>query len=459
MLSKTQLVIIGAGPAGLAAASVAGKLGIDTLVLDDQPSPGGQIYRGIKSTSDNLLKVLGPEYVHGRTLLADIEHPSIDLLHDTTVWQISEDGTVFFTGPDGSSSVQGEQTILATGALERSMPFPGWTLPGVMTAGGIQIALKTAGLTPDGNFVLAGSGPLLLLLARQILDAGGDLSAVVETTPSHNRLAAMKYLPGMCKSRKMLRDGIGLLGVLRKHRIPHFRRATSLAAIGDKSLEGLRFESKGSIHELPCKLLGIHIGVVPNVQVTRQLNLPHDWHADQHCWHPRNNEQGKTAYDWLHIAGDGGGIYGALAAELQGTIAAWSTARLLDATDEKSAHLNIKAAQKKLAPLLSARRFIDRLYAPSKEFLTPKNETIICRCEEVTAGEIRDYVDLGCLGPNQTKSFGRPGMGPCQGRYCGLTVSELIADQRGVAIADVGYYRIRPPIKPITIAELASMDD
>ena len=377
--------IVGARPAGMAAARVAASLDIDTLVLDDQPSSGGQIYRGIKNANSELLKVLGPEYVHGRHLLTEMDHPSICVQARTTVWQISDDGTVYYTSPEKTSAVHGEQTIIATGALERPMPFPGWTLPGVMTAGGIQIALKTAGLIPDKEFVLAGSGPLLLLLARQIIDAGGDLSAVVETTPSSNKRAAMKILPGIFRSKKMLRDGIGLIGVLRKHKIPHFRQATSLSAIGEKSIEGLRFESKGSTQELPCKLLGIHTGVVPDVQITRQLELIHDWQPDQHCWYPRVNEHGKTDRDWLRVAGDGGGIVGAAAAELQGMIAAWSVAHSLGRTDIKTANTMIKAARKQLAPLQSARKFVDRLYAPSQEFLTPANDTIVCRCEEVTA--------------------------------------------------------------------------
>lgn len=443
----------------MAAAQVAGTLGIDTVVLDDQHSAGGQIYRGIKNTGDNLLKVLGPEYVHGRKLLSAMNHPSVSVLPGSTVWQISEDGAVYYSGPTGSSCLHAQQVILATGALERPMPFPGWTLPGVMTAGGIQIALKTAGLTPDGEFVLAGSGPLLLLLARQVQNAGGKLSAVVETTPNSNRLAAIKYLPGMFKSLKMLRDGLGLLDVLRKHKIPHYRHSTSLAASGEKSLEGLRFMSGGQQQELPCSVLGIHMGVVPNVQLTRQLNLTHDWQQDQHCWYPQSKANGETEFDWLRIAGDGGGIFGAKAAEHQGTIAAWSVARTLGSTEESTAIASIQAAQKALSPLRSARGFVDRLYSPSQEYLTPPDETIVCRCEEVTAGDIRQYVNLGCLNPNQTKSFGRPGMGPCQGRYCGLTVSELIAKQRKVPVSEVGYYRIRPPIKPITIAELASLDE
>ena len=105
-----------------------------------------------------------------------------------------------------------------------------------------------------------------------------------------------------------------------------------------------------------------------------------------------------------------------------------------------------------------ARPFLDALYAPAREFLEPADSTIVCRCEEVTAGKIREFVDLGCLGPNQAKSFGRAGMGPCQGRYCGLTVSSVIAAKLGKEMDEVGYYRIRPPLKPITLRELASMD-
>ena len=98
------------------------------------------------------------------------------------------------------------------------------------------------------------------------------------------------------------------------------------------------------------------------------------------------------------------------------------------------------------------------LYAPSPEFLDPPDETVLCRCEEVTAGTVREFADLGCLGPNQAKAFGRPGMGPCQGRYCGLTVASVIAARRGVPVEEVGYYRIRPPLKPVTLGELAAMD-
>ena len=103
------------------------------------------------------------------------------------------------------------------------------------------------------------------------------------------------------------------------------------------------------------------------------------------------------------------------------------------------------------------RAFLDVLNRPADALRKPVGDTIVCRCEEVTARQVRDTADLGCEGPNQMKAFLRCGMGPCQGRLCGLTVTELIAGQRGSTPADVGYYRLRPPVKPITLAELASL--
>lgn len=108
---------------------------------------------------------------------------------------------------------------------------------------------------------------------------------------------------------------------------------------------------------------------------------------------------------------------------------------------------------------LSIRPFLDKLYAPPKEFLTPADEVNICRCEEVSAGAIRSYVKFGCSGPNQTKAFGRSGMGPCQGRYCGLTVTEILATENNLSHDDVGAYRIRTPLKPITLGEIASLGE
>jgi bacterioferritin-associated ferredoxin len=161
-----------------------------------------------------------------------------------------------------------------------------------------------------------------------------------------------------------------------------------------------------------------------------------------------------SSIEGIAIAGDGAGIAGAKAAEFRGTLAALAALRALGArTNDDEA----RQARRDLDRALRGRAFIDALHAPAKAFSVPSGDTIVCRCEEITARQITETVALGCPGPNQMKSFLRCGMGPCQGRLCGLTVTELIADARRVTPQEVGYYRLRPPVKPITVGELASM--
>jgi NADPH-dependent 2,4-dienoyl-CoA reductase/sulfur reductase-like enzyme len=236
--------------------------------------------------------------------------------------------------------------------------------------------------------------------------------------------------------------------------VAHYRGATALRAEGEGRIEALSFTAGGRSHRVAAAALMIHTGVVPNVQLTRSLNLEHDWDPLQHCWRPRIDGMGRTSAEGILVAGDSAGIAGADAAVPAGRLAAIAALEALGRAPRASAYDTRKALDRQLAP----RAFLDALYAPAPEFLDPPDETVVCRCEEVTAGQIRGFVDLGCLGPNQAKAYGRCGMGPCQGRYCGLTVSHVIAARRGCSVPEVGHFRIRPPIKPVTIGELAAMD-
>ncbi len=457
MTRHVDLAIIGAGPAGLAAAGVAAQAGVATVVIDEQGAPGGQIYRGGERASPDVEGILGPEYARGRVLGEALAHSLVTHVGGAIVWRVTQQREIHLTKDGVAQALHARHIIIATGALERAMPFPGWTLPGVMTVGAGQILLKTAGMIPNGRVILAGSGPLLYLLSAQYMRAGGKISAIVETTPRRNILRAAKHLPGILRANTYLRKGIGLLREIRRAGVRHFQAAGNLAARGHGTIETLRFVANGIAHELPCSLLFVHQGIVPNVQITRSLRLSHDWDELQRCWRPSLGPWGETEIKGISVAGDGGGIAGALAAELQGRIAGLHAANSLGAIDDEMLQRESKPERKALAHQLAARPFIDALYAPSPEFLSPPDETIACRCEEVTAATIRRCVSLGCLGPNQTKAFCRAGMGPCQGRFCGLTVAEIIASTRGVPVADVGYYRIRPPIKPVTIGELAAL--
>lgn len=459
MADRVRLAVIGAGPAGLAAAAEAARCGVEVLLIDEQKAAGGQIYRAIERANGATKEIFGAEYRLGESLVKEINAPTVTHLNGATVWQVTPEREIYLTKDGISREVTAECIIIATGAMERPMPFPGWTLPGVMTAGAGQVLLKTAGLIPKGELILAGSGPLLLLVAAQFLRAGGGIGAIVETTPRGNYLRAARYLPAAIRDGGFLRKGMVLLREIGKHNIPHYKGASNLEAAGHGKVETLRFNCRNRQHELPCSTLMLHMGIVPNVQITRSLNLNHEWNALQRCWRPRRGEFGETEIEGLMVAGDGGGIGGAMVAEIEGRMAGLRAAVKLGAIGAGECRPRLDAERRKRSYHLAARPFIDALYTPSREFLSPPDDTVVCRCEEVTAGQIREYVGLGCLGPNQAKSFGRSGMGPCQGRFCGLTVSEIIAEERDKPLTDIGYYRIRPPIKPVTLGELAAMHE
>lgn len=448
-----EIAVIGAGPAGLAAAGLAAEAGADVVLLDEQPEAGGQIYRAIGSVPAARAEMLGPDFRAGAALLPALALPGLRHVPGATVWDVSPDREISFSVAGAAHRLRARQAIVATGATERPVPFPGWTLPGVMTAGAGQILLKTAGMVPPAPLVLAGSGPLLFLVASQYLAAGAEVAAIVETTPAGNRTRALRHLPGALAGHATLRKGLGLLAALRRAGVPHYRRATGLVAEGDGRVQVLSFSSGGVRHRVAAAALLIHTGVVPNVQISRALRLAHEWDPLQLCWRPRLDPMGRTSAEGILIAGDGGGIAGAEAAVPGGQLAAIAALEALGHGPPGRAG----AAEATHRRALRVRPFLDALYAPAPEFLDPPDETVLCRCEEVTAGQVRGFADLGCLGPNQVKAFCRAGMGPCQGRYCGLTVASVIAARRGVTMAEVGYYRLRPPLKPVTIGELAAM--
>jgi NADPH-dependent 2,4-dienoyl-CoA reductase/sulfur reductase-like enzyme len=194
--------------------------------------------------------------------------------------------------------------------------------------------------------------------------------------------------------------------------------------------------------------------VVPDVNLAMSVGVEHRWDDTQVCFTPVLDRNGGTSVPGVLIAGDAAGIAGAQAAAWRGVLCAIAVVKAMQHDTKVNAE---RLARTAIAQFLRGRRFLDALYRPEKAFRKPAGETIVCRCEEVTAREIREAVALGCPGPNQVKAFLRCGMGPCQGRLCGLTVTELVAQVRGITPQEAGYFRIRPPVKPITVAELASL--
>ncbi len=459
--ASIELLVIGAGPAGLAAATLATQCGVKTCLLDEQTAPGGQIYRAITTTPVTDRKILGKDYWKGEALVAQFKASGAQYQPGATVWQISalENGDgyeVAFSVAGVAKLLHTRHVLLATGAQERPFPIPGWTLPGVVTAGAAQILLKQSGLAAGESCVLAGSGPLLYLLAWQYLNAGVKIDALLDTTPKGRTRGALRHAWAFLRS-PYFSKGVSLLRSVRAA-VPIVKHVAKLEAVGKNGvLADVRYEVDGVAATLPVSHLLLHQGVVPNINMAQAAGVQHHWNDALACWEPRVDDWGSTNLPHFGIAGDGAGIAGALAAAERGRLAGLQAAFELGHLDQAQRdHLSAEP-RAALARANRGREFIDALYLAAPSLRQPVGDTIVCRCEEVTAAQVRDVVKLGVSGPNQMKAFLRCGMGPCQGRLCGLTVTELIACERGVSPIEVGYYRLRFPTKPISLGELASL--
>jgi len=449
---KIDFAVIGAGPAGMAAAALAAELDLDTLIIDEQDALGGQIYRGIERADGG--SGLGADYFAGVPLAASLRRSSARYLPATTVWHIDPDGTLSLVSAGGSQTLRARRTLLATGAIERPVPIPGWTLPGVMTAGAAQIMLKTAGLVPSGCAVMAGQGPLIWLVAAQLIRAGAPPALILETTPHANYHAAARLLPQtLWPARRALWKGRGLIREVKRAGIPIVREVGGLRAIGRDSIERVAWNGG----EAPADLLLLHEGVIPNTQISLALQLDHRWDPRQLCWRPVIDAWGATSLPAIAIAGDGGGIAGAEAAALSGRLAALDAASFLDKIDPAERDRRARPIRAALRRELAIRPLLDALYRPAPSILVPEDDVIACRCEEIQVAQIRRAARLGAQGPNQAKAFTRCGMGPCQGRICGPIVSAVMADTLRKPIAEIGTYRPRAPYKPITLGALAGL--
>ncbi|MCK5425089.1 MAG: FAD-dependent oxidoreductase, partial [Emcibacter sp.] len=406
-------------------------------------------------------KLLGPDYQIGLELAHSVKNQNINHVKGAEVWNIEHDTMAVFYALGGKTyKAFAKRIILATGAMERSVPIPGWTMPGVMGVGAAQIMLKSNAMTPSGRVVLAGSGPLLLLVANQLLESGCNIVAILETTKSSNYLRAAPYLPKALMAFTYLIKGHKLRTSLKRHGINFLNGVSDISVSGDNHVQSISYRHRGRVYQVDADLLLYHEGVVPNVQLTRLIKADHEWYARQDYWRPIRNEWGETSCGGIFIAGDGGGIDGAVAAEALGRLAAYEALSQIGYIRNAKRNNLARPARKLLNKQRRVRPLLDILFPPPRYAIDKVNsDTIICRCMEITAGEITNAVRGGCKTPDQVKSYCRSAMGPCQGRMCGLSVAALIAKETKQSPLQVGYHNIRAPIKPIMLSELATLEE
>ena len=451
MSAPLQPAIVGAGPAGIRAAQTLAKHGVRPVLIDEAARAGGQIYRRPPAHFSRPPETLyGSEAARATAVHAAIDdlQDRIDYRPDSLVWNVQDAGLDVLHGPTQTTcTVPYGQLIVATGATDRVLPVPGWTLPGVYTLGGAQVALKFQGCAIGSRVVLAGTGPLLYLVAWQYVKAGVDVAAVLDTARFGDQLAAV---PAMLRQPAVFLKGVHYVAWLRAHGVPVRRGVRLLRMEGDERVRAVVWSEAGREHTLDCDAVGFGYALRSETQLADLLGCRFAF-APLHRAHlPERDAAGRSSVAGVYLAGDGAGIMGADAAEWAGELAALTL--LADhgmAIDTQRAEL----LQQRLARLTGFRAGLERAFPfPSDWAAQAPDELVVCRCENVTAGELRRGVaDGGADEMNRLKALTRVGMGRCQGRMCGVAAAEILAHATGQPVQQVGRFRGQAPIKPIPI--------
>ena len=415
-MKRYDILVIGAGPAGLAAAHAAASQGKQVAVVDDNPLAGGQIWRGgLEHQAEPRAQQLWS------ALLTKVEY-----LPQTRVLYASEPGSVVVQTPWSSDTLHYERLILATGARERLLPFPGWTLPGVTGAGGLQ-ALAKGGYPQQGKrVVVAGSGPLLLAAAATLREKGATIAAIVEQAST---LALARFAFSLLATPSKLSQALQLSG--RLSGVPYLRNSYVRSAHGDSALRSVQIQrGAAALETLQCDYLACGYGLLPNVELAQALGCSISTRGTQTV--VTVDEWQRTSVENIYCAGEGTGIGGVDLALAEGCIAGLSA---IGHQEDARQMFKVRAHWRQFAQRL------ERAFALRPELRTlTTDDTIVCRCEDVTHGELHTHATW-----RSAKLQTRCGMGPCQGRICGGATEVLYGWRPDAA---------RLPIAPARVASI-----
>ncbi len=453
-IEHLDLLILGGGAAGLTAAITARRCGLDVLLVDERAGAGGQYY---KQAAPGLAAApLDAQQQEGAALVAEAVASGARILHGAEIWgAFAADSIAIFDGTR-TRLLAPRALIVATGAQERGLPLPGWTLPGVMTVGAAQTLWRSYRVTPGQRVLVAGNGPLNLQVACELAAAGCTVVAVAEAAPMASPGAALAMLR---TDPALAMRGVGYIAQLLRRRIP-LRRGAQLVRVAqqDGALHATLRDARGEQgFAVDAVLMGY--GFLPANEVLRALGAAALHDARRGHLVIQRDADAMTSLPGVYAIGDCAGLGGAPAAREDGVIAAIAAARRLGRAVPDAMAQDLAAARQRLE---RHRRFQDALWglfaAPPAGLALAEDTTLICRCEEVTKGEIAAVLQDGAPSIGEVKRRTRCGMGRCQGRYCAPVLAEWLAEAQGRPLDAMAMFAPRAPVKPIAIADLVAFD-
>jgi thioredoxin reductase/bacterioferritin-associated ferredoxin len=458
-----DLIVLGGGPAGAHAAIMGAELGLDVLLMDENDAAGGQVWRAPGGAFREA--PCGVDAKKGSALRSRLAASAVSCRLSRRVWLVERGFTVCAIGPEGAEQARSQALIVATGAVERHVPVPGWVLPGVMGLAAATVLLKSARVLPGKRVVVAGAGPLLPAVANAILAGGGRVAAVVDANPIGAWLANGANL--LMRPDLFLR-GAGWIGRVRGAGVPwHFghtiRRIDGKGSVGEVHVGRVSVEwepAPGPELTVVCDAVCMGFGLIPSTDVVRLLGAAHSWNPALGGWVPVTDADQTTSVERLYACGDGAGVLGAASAPLGGMIAALAAARDLGRITVAEFERRTGVLRKQFARASRFGRAMARLTAPRLGAASAiAKEAEVCRCEGLTRAALDQAIADGAVTVNDLKAATRCGMGPCGGRICEDAAQLLIAAATGRDRAEIQPATPRPPLRPVAIAALGGPFD
>lgn len=462
-LLPTPLTVVGAGPAGILAAYTAAEAGVEVTLIDDNPLAGGQYYR--QSPPEFNFSDLN-DAQSGRAdaaaVLKKLPHPRIRTFHNMLVWGVFDHHNLALTDGEQSFLLPTDRVVLATGAYDRPFAFPGWTLPGILGAGATLRMIKTQWVLPGKRILLAGLGPLQLALADALIKAGAEVIGVAEAAHPFRHA---RQLPKFWGHWDRLGEAAGYLYTLRKHHVPVWYDHAIVEACGGDHVEKARIAQldeqgapiPGTEKEFEVDAVCLGYGLLPSFQLAAAFGCrlrfdPHlGWFAPIHDHNMETTQQG------IFVAGDVTDIAGAKVALLEGEIAGLNAAHQLGKIQQPALADRLTPVMSRLGRLERLAHALQEIYAYKPGlFRAAKEDTLLCRCEEVTLAKVKEAVANGATDLHQVKLATRAGMGYCQGRFCSALIAPVIAEATGKPLSDILPFTVRPPLQPVPYHVLAA---